>query len=86
MRIRVAPPAAIYTPGTGALSGDRIASRAALRLSLEAGAISGVAEHYKDVERSQVLAARAEHLREPYSTAGGRSRTLLCGVPQVHGD
>jgi AcrR family transcriptional regulator len=35
------------------------ASRAALRLSLEACAISGVAEHYKDGQRSQVLAARA---------------------------
>jgi AcrR family transcriptional regulator len=57
---------------TGTLRGDLIelavqmldlyagpASRAALRLSLEAGAISGVAEHYKDMERSQVLAARA---------------------------
>jgi AcrR family transcriptional regulator len=57
---------------TGTLRGDLIelaaqmldryagpASRAALRLSLEADAISGVAEHYKDMERSQVLAARA---------------------------
>jgi len=57
---------------TGTLRGDLIelavqmldlyagpASRAALRLSLEAGAISGVAEHYKDGQRSQVLAARA---------------------------
>lgn len=34
-------------------------SRAALRLSLEAGAIPGVAEHYEDMRRSQVLAARA---------------------------
>ena len=35
------------------------ASRAALRLSLEADAIPGVAEHYKEMGRSQVLAARA---------------------------
>lgn len=33
--------------------------RAALRLSVEAGAIPGVAEHYEDMRRSQVLAARA---------------------------
>ena len=34
-------------------------SRAALRLSLEACAIPGVAEHYDGIRRSQVLAARA---------------------------
>jgi AcrR family transcriptional regulator len=34
-------------------------SRAALRLSLEADAIPGVAEHYAEIRRSQVLAARA---------------------------
>ena len=35
------------------------ASRAALRLSLEAELIPGVAEHYAGMRRSQVLAARA---------------------------
>lgn len=35
------------------------ASRAAMRLFLEAGAIPGVAEHYDAIRRSQVLAARA---------------------------
>jgi AcrR family transcriptional regulator len=34
-------------------------SRAAVRLSLEAEAIPGVAEHYRDIRRSQALAARA---------------------------
>jgi AcrR family transcriptional regulator len=34
-------------------------SRAALRLTLEAGAIPGVAEHYESIRLSQVLAARA---------------------------
>jgi AcrR family transcriptional regulator len=34
-------------------------SQAALRLSLEAEAIPGVAEHYDGIRRSQVLAARA---------------------------
>jgi AcrR family transcriptional regulator len=34
-------------------------SRAAIRLSLEAEAIPGVAEHYQEIRRSQVLAARA---------------------------
>jgi AcrR family transcriptional regulator len=34
-------------------------SRAALRLNVEAAAISGVAEHYAAVRRSEVLAARA---------------------------
>lgn len=57
---------------TGMLRGDLVelavqmldlyagpSSRAALRLSLEAAAIPGVAEHYEDLRRSQVLAARA---------------------------
>jgi AcrR family transcriptional regulator len=57
---------------TGTLHGDLVrlatqmldlysgpASRAALRLSLEAGSITGVAEHYREMGRSQVLAARA---------------------------
>jgi len=35
------------------------ASRAAMRLNLEADAIPGVAEHYEGIRRSQVLAARA---------------------------
>ena len=35
------------------------ASRAAMRLSLEGDAIPGVARHYQDIRRSQVLAARA---------------------------
>jgi AcrR family transcriptional regulator len=35
------------------------ASRAALRLSVEADSIPGVAEHYEGIRRSQVLAARA---------------------------
>ena len=35
------------------------ASRAAMRLNLEADAIPGVAEHYAGIRRSQVLAARA---------------------------
>jgi AcrR family transcriptional regulator len=35
------------------------ASRAALRLNVEAAAIPGVAEHYEGIRRSQVLAARA---------------------------
>lgn len=34
-------------------------SRAALRLSLEAGAIPGVADHYEAMRRAQTLAARA---------------------------
>ena len=34
-------------------------SRAALRLNVEASAIPGVAEHYGDIRRSSVLAARA---------------------------
>jgi AcrR family transcriptional regulator len=34
-------------------------SRAALRLSLEAEAIPGVAEHFEDIRRSHVVAARA---------------------------
>ena len=57
---------------TGTLHGDLVelarqmldiyagpSSRAALRLSLEAGSIPGVAEHYDEMGRSQVMAARA---------------------------
>jgi AcrR family transcriptional regulator len=57
---------------TGTLRGDLVqlatqmldlyaggTSRAALRLSVEASAIPGVAEHYAALRRSQVLAARA---------------------------
>jgi AcrR family transcriptional regulator len=57
---------------TGTLRGDLVelaeqilglyvgpASRAALRLSLEAGNIPGVAEHYEQTRTSQILAARA---------------------------
>ena len=77
---------------TGTLRGDLIelavqmldvyagpASRAALRLSLEAGAIPGVAGHYKDMERSQVLAARAIVRRgiERGELAGDTPVTLL---------
>ncbi|GAA0464348.1 hypothetical protein Ade02nite_31300 [Paractinoplanes deccanensis] len=57
---------------TGTLHGDLVelatqmldiysgpSSRAALRLSLEAGAIPGIAEHYQATRTAQILAARA---------------------------
>jgi AcrR family transcriptional regulator len=55
------------------------ASRAALRLSLEAEAIPGVAGHYKEMERAQVLAARAIVRRgiERGELAGDTPVTLL---------
>ncbi len=77
---------------TGTLRGDLVelatqmldiyagrSSRAALRLSLEAAAIPGVAEHYEAMRRAQTLAARAIVRRgiDRGELAAGTSVTLL---------
>lgn len=84
--------ATVSAVDTGTLQGDLVelttqmlklytgpASRAALRLSLEAPSIPGVAEHYGQLRRSQIAAAR-EIVRRGITRGelpGGTSVTLL---------